>query len=231
MARCRECGANVGFMMSMCDTCIEAGEQRLLSEPATKVDAIRQPISKGPAAPTASAMPAKFCSNCGASLAEHAKHCSQCGAAVGTEGKATPQGKEHDHVAPRRAQWNAIAKLVQGLFTLAILAVVWNTCSKVDDVLGGGTNAAKSEKLHVGYFYIRRGEYGNRAIVGDVTNKSAESYSYVAVNFNLYDAYGVQVGSTLANVNNLDAHGTWNFEAPVLEESAQPAKLVEITAF
>lgn len=37
--------------------------------------------------------------------------------------------------------------------------------------------------------------------------------SYIQVEYNLYDADGAQVGTALANTNNLKAGGTWKFEA------------------
>lgn len=49
------------------------------------------------------------------------------------------------------------------------------------------------------------------SIEGIVTNPSAKHYRYAQVSFNLYDKHGNQVGSTLANVNNLEAYGTWKF--------------------
>lgn len=60
---------------------------------------------------------------------------------------------------------------------------------------------------------VKEGEYGNRVITGVVENNSGREVSYVQVEINLYDSEGVQVGSTLANVNNLAAGAKWRFEA------------------
>ena len=70
---------------------------------------------------------------------------------------------------------------------------------------------------------------GLRYIVGSVRNMSAKQYRYVQVQFTLYDKDGAQVGSALANVNNLEAHGLWKFKAIVLEDSAMKAKFAELT--
>jgi len=59
-----------------------------------------------------------------------------------------------------------------------------------------------------------------RYIIGTVKNNSARQYGYVQVEINLYDDAGTQVGSTLANTNNLESSGTWRFKAPVIEENA-----------
>ena len=37
--------------------------------------------------------------------------------------------------------------------------------------------------------------------------------SYLQIEYNLYDADGAQIGTALANINNLKAGGTWKFEA------------------
>ena len=72
---------------------------------------------------------------------------------------------------------------------------------------------------------------GLRYIVGSVRNQSAKRYRYVQVQFTLYDKDGAQVGSALANVNNLEANGLWKFKAIVLEDSAMEAKFAELTGW
>ena len=75
-------------------------------------------------------------------------------------------------------------------------------------------------------FSLETGEYGNEHIVGTAKNNTDNSYSYVQVDFNLYDSSGAQVGSTFANCNNVEPHATWKFDAPVLEDNATSAKFV-----
>ena len=50
-------------------------------------------------------------------------------------------------------------------------------------------------------------------INGTLTNNTENEVSYIQVEYNLYDADGAQVGTALANTNNLKAGGTWKFEA------------------
>ena len=50
-------------------------------------------------------------------------------------------------------------------------------------------------------------------ITGTLTNNTDSDKSYIQVSYNLYDADGAQVGTALANTNNLKAGGTWKFEA------------------
>lgn len=70
-----------------------------------------------------------------------------------------------------------------------------------------------------------------RYIVGTVKNNTNKKYEYVQVSINLYDKTGAQVGSTMANVNNLEPHGTWKFKAIVLEDNTAKYKIDKVTGF
>ena len=74
-------------------------------------------------------------------------------------------------------------------------------------------------------------EYGTHYIVGTVQNNSDRQYSYVSVEFNIYDGQGNQVGSTLDNVNNLEPHGTWKFKALVSEKEATAFRLKGVNGY
>lgn len=76
-----------------------------------------------------------------------------------------------------------------------------------------------------------RNEYGNLFITGTIKNHSNKTYIYVQVTFNLYDDSGAQVGTTMANTNNLEAGGTWKFKALVSEDNATKYKFTGIDAF
>ncbi|HOO52312.1 MAG TPA: FxLYD domain-containing protein, partial [Alphaproteobacteria bacterium] len=67
--------------------------------------------------------------------------------------------------------------------------------------------------------------------VGILKNTTDREYGYVQIQFNLYDKDGVQVGSTLANVNNLEPQSTWKFEAGIIEENVTMFKVKDITGF
>jgi hypothetical protein len=73
--------------------------------------------------------------------------------------------------------------------------------------------------------------YGGRYIVGIVKNNSSKEYSYVEIDFNLYDKDGNQVGSSLANINNLEPYGKWKFEAIILEDNATRIRLKGISGW
>jgi hypothetical protein len=73
-------------------------------------------------------------------------------------------------------------------------------------------------------------EYG-RYIVGTVRNTSNHVYDYVQVEANLYDTSGAQVGSTLANVNNLEPGGTWKFKAIIMEPNVVQYKITKVSGY
>lgn len=68
-------------------------------------------------------------------------------------------------------------------------------------------------------------------IEGLIENKSHKKYSYVSVEFSVYDSAGNNLGTARANINNLASGDYWFFEATLLSYSKiKPAsyKLVEI---
>lgn len=77
---------------------------------------------------------------------------------------------------------------------------------------------------------FRRGEYATQ-VVGTIVNHGSRTYAYAQVTFRLYDEDGNQVGSTLANINNLDGNGSWKFAAPVLNSAATRALIGDVTTF
>ena len=71
-------------------------------------------------------------------------------------------------------------------------------------------------------------------IEGTAKNTSSRNYSYVQIEFVVYDVNGNNLGTALANINNLGSGDTWSFEAMLLSfPSTRPGsyKLVEITAY
>lgn len=54
--------------------------------------------------------------------------------------------------------------------------------------------------------------YGTRAICGTVSNNSANTYSLVSLDINLYDESGALIGNTYDSIRNLDTGKQWKFE-------------------
>lgn len=67
-------------------------------------------------------------------------------------------------------------------------------------------------------------------ITGRVKNNTDKTYSYAQVSINLYSG-DTQLGSTLANVNNLEPGGIWEFKAPVLYNNCDKYKIVEVIGY
>ncbi|MGB4107839.1 MAG: FxLYD domain-containing protein [Alphaproteobacteria bacterium] len=108
--------------------------------------------------------------------------------------------------------------------------------SQADSPAAATTTAtAKKEAppkgLFVEEFSLQMDAYGVGKIVGTLKNTTGREYGYIQIEFNLYDAGGNQVGSTLANINNLEPGRTWKFEAPVLTGEATEAQVKNITSF
>lgn len=75
-----------------------------------------------------------------------------------------------------------------------------------------------SPKLELLSYDVEYGEYGSPIVVGVVKNNTDETYSYAQVEVNIYERNGPQIGSTIANISNLDAGGEWKFEARVTQD-------------
>lgn len=73
-------------------------------------------------------------------------------------------------------------------------------------------------------------EDGLRYVEGKIKNNSSGAYSYVQVSINLYKS-GNLIGSTFANVNNLEFGGTWSFKAPITEDEADSYKITDISGY
>ena len=56
-------------------------------------------------------------------------------------------------------------------------------------------------------------------IEGTVKNNTNKDYSYVQIEFNVYDKDGSIIGSCFDNINNLEGNGTWKIKAICLGES------------
>ena len=70
-------------------------------------------------------------------------------------------------------------------------------------------------------------------ITGTLTNNTDKQVSYIQVEYNLYDADGAQVGTALANTNNLQAGGVWKYEAVGTASPDEVAsyELMNVTGF
>ncbi len=165
------------------------------------------------------------------------KKCKECGEEISSSAKKCPKcGKDQRNFFMKHPILYTIIIIV------IIGAVATSGGSNNNDTTqtnGGSTQTTSSttkekftlEDGHTG----SSDEYGlSYTIEGSIKNNTDKQYSYVQVTFNLYDSDGAQIGSALANINNLDANGIWKFKAIGSlgdGKSVASYKLVEITGF
>ena len=146
------------------------------------------------------------CKECGHDISSMADKCPNCGA---------PPSKAR--VSKNLSIGCGVALLIILLFVICSIYLSPKHPEKV-------TSAINSKpELEVITWNWRNEEY-SRYIVGSVKNNSGKEYSYVQVEFNLYDKSDAQVGTAFTNVNNLEPYGTWKFKALVSEDNATGAK-------
>lgn len=97
---------------------------------------------------------------------------------------------------------------------------------------GEATSAEPADKYSIDGEELTGDAYSCK-ISGVYTNKAGKDLSYVQVSYNLFDADGNQIGTALANTNNLADGGTWKFEAfgsAAVDEVAS-YKIGDVTGF
>ena len=72
---------------------------------------------------------------------------------------------------------------------------------------------------------------GNIYIIGQVQNNSEKDYSYIQVEFSIYDYNGALIDCAMDNISNLKSGKVWNFRALVNESYMTSFGAGEITAF
>jgi len=138
-----------------------------------------------------------------------------------------------DEDLPRKAGraailWATIGLLVWGLVITAgpplFVAAYWGLQGASEPAAVSSSDLAVQD-----WQFDNSGYYSE--ITGSLKNNTDRQYSYAQVEFNLYDGTGTQVGSTFANVNNLEPGGVWQFRATVLERNARTAKLKGVSGW
>lgn len=165
------------------------------------------------------------CTSCQADIAKSAKACPSCGA------------KNKKPIFKKWWFWVLVVFIIAG-----IAGGSEDTTSETQEVSGTTTEVAQSEEkapeVKKEKFEIV-GEVSNESdqfavyLTGVIKNNSGKDCTYVQVTFNLYDEDGNQVGTALANINNLEKDGTWKFKAMGIDTDGAVAsyKLAEIEGF
>ncbi len=160
-------------------------------------------------------MAMKICKECGAEISSSAKECPKC-------------GKKQKHTGVR--------VLIALIIIIIGIGAIAGGSSNQNTTTGGSSTTQKQEK-----FTLQEGHTGSSdqygmsyTIEGSIKNNTNKQYSYVQVTFNLYDTDGAQIGTALANINNLEANGLWKFKAIGSlgnGKSVATYKLMEITGW
>lgn len=101
--------------------------------------------------------------------------------------------------------------------------------------------SASKDKLKISNatLQVESYEYDNEThytvyVKGTAKNIGGKNYSYASVEFSIYDANNYNLGTAIANINNLADGDTWQFSAMLIgDATTEPTtfKLVKITAF
>lgn len=159
------------------------------------------------------------CAECSKEVSSKAKSCPNCG--VGVKKPVSPL--------------KVFGFIAFGMLMVSIVKAVVSpdhiATQSTKSYAALASTASSSSALTANGEKFKRGQYGNLVYTGNIINTTGKKLSYVQVEINLYDKNNVQVGSTLANINNLEPGVTWSFEAPVMEERAKTGKVAGITTF
>lgn len=148
-------------------------------------------------------MPLIKCPECGKEISNQVNKCPNCGFVI---------KKKHP-----------ILSVIWILFVLGIIASVFQEKDK--NINQPEQDVGTIKVISDNWCY---GEFGTKAVCGVIVNDTSKQYSYVQVAINLYDASGVQIGSALDNVNNLESGGRWKFKIHVMENEAVDYKIKDV---
>jgi len=152
----------------------------------------------------------KNCKDCGKEVSNSAKQCPNCGAKL------------------KKIRVGVVLSIL--IITVGSYWFVNNT-DYLNDYLDN--NEADRFTLLDGHSG-KADSYGiSYTIKGTIQNNTSKNYSYVQVQFNVYDKDDNDLGSCLANNNNFEANGKWLFEAICFSdaEKIKTYKLMEITGW
>ena len=131
------------------------------------------------------------------------------------------------------------ASVRQILLATAIL-LLGSGCAKEDVPPAAAPAAAKpivvlpppvsAEALTLLEFKIVKNEVGKPVLKGSISNTSPQTIKLATATFTLFDKKGVEIGTSIATVDNLEQKFAWTFEAQILQEGVASAKFAGFTA-
>ena len=155
----------------------------------------------------------KRCKYCQEEINEKAKVCPKCGRKQGSK------------------KW----LIILGVVVLIGMIIGGSSGSETEEKSGTTSKKEKFTLLEGYNGYV--GDYNiGYYIEGYIQNNTEKEYSYVHVEFNLYDEEEALIGTASDTITNLEANGKWKFKASSLltsDETTKVAsyKLKEITGW
>ncbi|MDR0879510.1 MAG: FxLYD domain-containing protein [Clostridioides sp.] len=148
------------------------------------------------------------------------KECQACGKEMSASAKACPNCGHKNKKPIYKKPWFIVLAII---VVIGIASKIGNGgTSTTASTAGTSTKATsetkkeepKKEKYEiVGEITSETNALGGVDLSGKIKNNSGKDAKYVQVTFNLYDKDNNQLGTALANVNNLKAEGNWKFKA------------------
>ena len=165
-----------------------------------------------------------FCNNCGQEIDNGSKFCQYCGTSLDSEESSI---KKSNVLNENNGCLTQIGSLIGVIIFLAIIFNIGGL-----DFLGiSNTNNGKGISLEVTESHSCNIGYGARGVCGTVKNNSNRNIGYAQVEINLYDKAGNLIGSTLDNINNLEANAIWKFQAPIIEDNVATYKIKNVVGY
>ena len=162
-------------------------------------------------------MAMKSCKECGEQVSSSAKECPKCGK------------DQRNFFAKHKILTFILAVLIIGVIAAAGGEDSTTNNSSTENNTGTNQITTATEKFTVVEHTTENDGYWTY-ITGTIKNNTNKEYSYVQVEINLYDENGSLINSTLDNINNLEANGTWKFKAMATSDFAT-YKIKEVTGF
>ena len=164
----------------------------------------------------------RLCPACRGKVPSDASKCMHCGSDLGTSTLIAISPEENKNSGC--AVVILAALLLGGIFTYISNSVTHQAPSS-------SMQSSWKDQFSITDLGWKRGEFGNLFVIGKLTNRTDSSFSYIQIEINCLDETGAIVGSTLANLNNLEPHETWKFEAIITDERTKRFRIKGVTAF
>lgn len=163
----------------------------------------------------------KYCEECGEKILRGDRRCAKCGKRVKSDSIVIK-------IIIAIVVIAAIGGIGYAIYYFTTLNSINNAAKTISDVV---ENISK-DKFSLESSELVKGEFGLQSIEGTIKNNTNDTYSYVQVVFNLFDEDGNQMGTAMANINYLQANGTWKYKATALTtDDFARYELAEITGW